>query len=577
MVEKRRCSEEEEGLATVQENKRRQLTLEAIVRGLLEKEFLPTFETLIRRVVRDEFERVIAPFVHSFPRSSLDRINASEPRGWQLHFRNKLPNTLFTGNPIETEDGEPLQIVIIDSISKRIVTTGPVSSIKVEILVLDGDFGSDSKEDWSEEDFNACVIRERDGKRPLVTGDLQITVKDGVGYIGEITFTDNSSWTRSRTFRLGAKVVSRSCEVEGIREARSEAFVVKDHRGVLYKKHYPPSLGDEVWRLDKIGKEGAFHNRLVTSGIKEVKDLLRLLVTDPPRLRSILGNGSAVPSKTWETITKHAQSCILDNKSHMYYIAGRQIRLIFDSVYSLLGAIFDEQSYKPLGNLTESEKFLVESLKQQAYRNINDIVEIDWPLVNDTTMALPLEGSSFSDSSLDSPHPQFPAARPGQPAIRGGHNNPNNSHTYAVEDYPGQLGEFSMQGICQAQCLSSIKRNSFKMKEFLASYASDHWDPGESSGSIFMGGYLPEDADDQVQLSEWCSSWGQGSGFIMASGDDTGIGFMSTFPDTSIHMARSRRPNMGWFKIWAAVKWMISVRRAMAARRRERIRWHPSY
>jgi hypothetical protein len=55
----------------------------------------------------------------------------------------------------------------------------------------------------------------------------------------------------------------------------------------VYKKHYPPALGDEVWRLDKIGKDGAFHKRLNQSGIQTVEDFLRLVVMDPQRLRNV--------------------------------------------------------------------------------------------------------------------------------------------------------------------------------------------------------------------------------------------------------------------------------------------------
>ena len=53
---------------------------------------------------------------------------------------------------------------------------------------------------------------EREGKRPLMTRDLQVTLKEGVGTLGDLTFTDNLSWTRSRKFRLGLKVASSYCE-----------------------------------------------------------------------------------------------------------------------------------------------------------------------------------------------------------------------------------------------------------------------------------------------------------------------------------------------------------------------------
>lgn len=67
--------------------------------------------------------------------------------------------------------------------------------------------------------------------------------------------------------------------------------VVSDFRCWLlcsvYKKHYPPALNDEVWRLDKIGKDGAFHKRLNNSHIMTVEDFLRLVVMDPQRLRNV--------------------------------------------------------------------------------------------------------------------------------------------------------------------------------------------------------------------------------------------------------------------------------------------------
>ncbi|KAI0494158.1 hypothetical protein KFK09_024289 [Dendrobium nobile] len=47
-----------------------------------------------------------------------------------------------------------------------------------------------------------------------------------------------------------------------VQEGKAEAFTVKDHIGELNKKYYPPTSKEEVWRLEKIGKDGAFHNKL---------------------------------------------------------------------------------------------------------------------------------------------------------------------------------------------------------------------------------------------------------------------------------------------------------------------------
>jgi hypothetical protein len=64
-----------------------------------------------------------------------------------------------------------------------------------------------------------------------LTGDLSVTLKDGVGTLGEFQFTDNSSWIRSRKFRLGIMVSPGYCEGVRIREAKTASFTVKDHRG----------------------------------------------------------------------------------------------------------------------------------------------------------------------------------------------------------------------------------------------------------------------------------------------------------------------------------------------------------
>lgn len=168
-------------------------------------------------------------------RAPIHSAGTSGGRRFQLRFVGKLPSPIFTGHRIEAEDtarSAPIEVHLVDVSSQTIVKSGPFSSIKVEILPLDGDFGSDDQEDWSENEFNDSVVREREGKRPLITGELVIQLREGVGYMGDISFTDNSSWLRSRKFKLGARPLQKNSSAEvRIREARSEPFVVKDHRG----------------------------------------------------------------------------------------------------------------------------------------------------------------------------------------------------------------------------------------------------------------------------------------------------------------------------------------------------------
>jgi len=138
---------------------------------------------------------------------------------------------LFTGSKVEGEQGSAIHVVLQHAGTGQVVTTGPEASAKLDIVVLEGDFTAEDEDNWSQEEFENFEVRERDGKRPLLTGDLSVALKDGVGTLGELTFTDNSSWIRSRKFRLGVKISSGFCEGMRIREAKTEAFTVKDHRG----------------------------------------------------------------------------------------------------------------------------------------------------------------------------------------------------------------------------------------------------------------------------------------------------------------------------------------------------------
>ncbi|KAL4390682.1 hypothetical protein AHAS_Ahas03G0169500 [Arachis hypogaea] len=52
-------------------------------------------------------------------------------------------------------------------------------------------------------------------------------------------------------------------------------------KDLLYEKHYPPYLNDDIWRLKKIAKDGKIHKRLSSHGIHTVKDLLQLYTTEP--------------------------------------------------------------------------------------------------------------------------------------------------------------------------------------------------------------------------------------------------------------------------------------------------------
>ncbi|XP_030517309.1 calmodulin-binding protein 60 B-like [Rhodamnia argentea] len=368
-----------EGEDEPQERKRPALAsviVEALKVDSLQK-LCSSLEPILRRVVSEEVERALAklgpPRLNG--RASPKRIEGPDGRNLQLQFRSRLSLPLFTGGKVEGEQGAAIHVVLVDANSDHVVTSGPESSVKLDIVVLEGDFNNEDDEGWTQEEFESHVVKEREGKRPLLTGDLQITLKEGVGTLGELTFTDNSSWIRSRKFRLGLKVAPGFGEGIRIREAKTEAFTVKDHRGELYKKHYPPALHDEVWRLEKIGKDGSFHKRLNNNGIFSVEDFLRLVVRDPQKLRNILGSGMS--NKMWDSLLEHAKTCVLSGKLYVYYAEdNRNVGVVFNNIFELNGFISGDQ-YQTADSLSDNQKVYVDTLVKKAYDNWSQVIEYD--------------------------------------------------------------------------------------------------------------------------------------------------------------------------------------------------------
>ncbi|KAK4776839.1 hypothetical protein SAY86_005527 [Trapa natans] len=335
----------------------------------------PILEPLIRKVVKEEVEIALRPHVNSIKRSLEKEVHASVSRSLQLQILNNISLPVFTGARIEGEDGCALKVALIDTLTGEIVSSGPESSARFEVVVLEGD----ESENWTSEEFKNNIVHEREGKKPLLSGEvsLKLNLKDGMGMVGDISFTDNSSWTRSRRFRLGVRAVDQFEAVE-IKEARTEPFVVRDHRGELYKKHHPPSLLDEVWRLEKIGKDGAFHKRLSRGSIHTVKDFLTLLSLDPSRLRNILGSGMS--AKMWEVTVDHARTCVLDKRVYLYFPpppnSGVRTGVVFNIAGQVMG-LLSEGHYVSIDKLSEAQKADAQGLVISAFQHWEEVVCFD--------------------------------------------------------------------------------------------------------------------------------------------------------------------------------------------------------
>jgi len=153
---------------------------------------------------------------------------------------------------------------------------------------------------------------------------------------------------------------------ERVQEGITEPFVVKEWRGEGYKKYDIPMLNDDVWRLKKISKGGAFYDALRGSGILFVKDFLRLYYKDKQALRKILIKATEF---VWTTIVEHAKKCDPGRELYSFLIEGHSVLLFFNSVYQIVGAKFGD-NYLPFNDLEKAAKELVIQWSKVAYENI---------------------------------------------------------------------------------------------------------------------------------------------------------------------------------------------------------------
>ncbi|XP_022159683.1 calmodulin-binding protein 60 A-like isoform X2 [Momordica charantia] len=294
-----------------------------MLQQILSPQQLATLENFIRSVVQEVVEIQVPSCIRSILSRNSQLCNdltgkealaGSGTLKFRLFFeKNQIASTIFTNNEIKAKDGTLLAVSICDTTnSNSIIGIGPLSSALVEIVVLDGEFGSGQRGDetsWSVDDFKNSIVSQREGKRPLIVGALKLYLENGVGFIKGLSFTDNSSWTKSKKFRFGVRIVDEKIltKFSRIGEGVSEPFRVMDHRGEVYKKHHPPKKGDKIWRLEGIGKDGTYDTRLSAVNIKTVDDFLKVYHEEGGAyLRKILGR---VPKITWEKMVSNALEC----------------------------------------------------------------------------------------------------------------------------------------------------------------------------------------------------------------------------------------------------------------------------
>eukprot|EP00262_Sarcandra_glabra_P000704 TRINITY_DN10828_c0_g1_i2.p1 TRINITY_DN10828_c0_g1~~TRINITY_DN10828_c0_g1_i2.p1 ORF type:complete len:297 (-),score=44.39 TRINITY_DN10828_c0_g1_i2:103-993(-) len=286
---------------------------------------------------------------------------------------------------------------------------------------------------------------------------------------------------------------------------------------------------------------------------------------DETSLRNILGN---VSKKKWEKTVQHVKMCPVDNKRYFYCNAEQQVVLLFDSIFQVV-EIKTKDGWQSLDNLPASQKNLVEILKQHAYKNHNDIVELGTPSLGSPPRSLlRIDSSSFPGSRLTMQDPHFSITQDGiatQPDFTIPMIPPFNVPT-------GDLYEPNNISLQPTQLSTSIQMNGLDMRDqYDGTYqnCANGVHAGGSAGPIFPDGYLAGGGIPQVQLQSWHSPspamWGQGKVLSQAFDDEIGADFLNSVPDISFHVSEIKA-NMGWYKILAVIK-LRSAGKAAARKR----------
>ncbi|CAM6034920.1 unnamed protein product [Sphagnum compactum] len=407
----------------IPERKRRWRTRSSLagMEILTSESCLPPFESLFRRVVKEELDRALKNKLHCRVETRVlpERIiqaPSKDSRILQLVFKNKLPTQLFTATQVKAEDGSAICVQLLDVMTNQVVSVGPESTAKLQIIVLEGDFAAAEDDDLGPYSNNLeahHIVKERNGKRPLLIGDLLVTLKEGEGFLGEFQFTDNSSWVRSQHFCLGIKVAPGYCEGTLVRVGNTERFKVKDHRGKSYEKKHPPELDDEVWRLDSIRKDGTFHKHLILLNISTVEQFLRFETMQPGKLRQKLG----MSFKNWEATVKHAQTCQFGFKQHIYR-PHSNLSIIFNNIFQLVAIIKNQSTHRAADSLTPKEKVMVDKHVKVAYEKWKELIqEYDGGTIemNPSSQGDGMAGSNTYNQD-PAKQPQTYPTQPAQPA-----------------------------------------------------------------------------------------------------------------------------------------------------------------
>ncbi|KAH0703374.1 hypothetical protein KY285_017652 [Solanum tuberosum] len=245
--------------------------------------------------VDDEFNSDLEEILTDQNRNSQKKLDPYESKCLCLRFSDEVAPVIFTGECIFSKG---TKVELVYAVTGLQVRHGPLASAQVEIFVLNDD------------ELNSHIKIQTRGGTSRRDQNPYLRLEGGVVSVNKIIFKYSPNhMKKSNGVKLRARVVDQPEVIEAV----TGPFTVKDKRSKC-KKRYPPSPTDDVWRLEHIYKNGAFHKRLTEKGIKTVEDFLIELQNNPQRLRHILGK--SMYENCWKKVTTHAKTCNLDGRKY---------------------------------------------------------------------------------------------------------------------------------------------------------------------------------------------------------------------------------------------------------------------
>ncbi|KAI5001396.1 hypothetical protein ZWY2020_026046 [Hordeum vulgare] len=147
---------------------------------------------------------------------------------YQLRFVNRVCSDYYTREQIKSEDGSPLKVALYDE-NNLVVTSGPLSSASVEVVLLHGNFDA-GQDYWTSKEFIDCLVHPQSvNGPPALGGDRVLALTDGEADLGNVSFQSSSFHAKTGKFVMGVQI--KNVREDSVQEGITSPFLVRVRLG----------------------------------------------------------------------------------------------------------------------------------------------------------------------------------------------------------------------------------------------------------------------------------------------------------------------------------------------------------